>query len=246
MFDFSFLTAPASLSFGESNLELILSGWKASVLAFLAAMALALLLGIPVGVFRTVPRPGLLRRAAGCFVELFRNVPMLVQLFLWFFVLPELLPRSAGNWLKRDLPDPEFWTLAAALGFFMSARVAEIVRAGLQSLPRGQREASLAIGFREVHVYVLILLPQVLRIVFPPLTTEFANCFKATAIGLTIGYIELTQRTREISEQTFRTFEIFLVATLVYMLSIFTITMLLQAAERALRLPGLAPRTAGH
>lgn len=238
MFDFSFLTQPATLSFGESNLDLIFMGWRASIAAFLAAMALALTLGIPIGVIRTLPRRPIARALTEVYVDVFRNIPMLVQLFLWFFVLPELLPRAAGNWLKRDLPHAEYWTLAVALGVFMSARVVEIVRAGVQSLPRGQREVSEALGLNNRDTYRYVLLPQVLRIVFPPLTTEFANCFKATAIGLTIGYVELTQRTREISEQTFRTFEVFMVATLVYMLSIFAITMLLQTIERLIRLPG--------
>ena len=241
MFDFSFLGEKASLGMGESNLHLMLSGWAATVAAFAASMTLALAIGIPLGIARTVQGRVWPGRLTGLYVEVVRNIPLLVQLFLWFFVLPEILPRAAGRWLKRDLPSPEFWTLAVALGVFMSARVVELVRSGVQSLPRGQREASAALGLHQGRTYRLVLLPQVLRVVFPPMTTEFANCFKATAVGLTIGYIEITQRAREISEQTFRTFEIFLVATMIYGLSIFAITMLLQAMEHAVRIPGLRP-----
>lgn len=240
MLDLSFLADPATLSFGKSNLDLVLSGWKATVAAFVGSMCIALVLGVPIGVLRTLQGPRWLIAATRAYVDVFRNIPMLVQLFLWFFVLPEVLPEAAGRWLKRDLPSPEFWTLAIALGVFMSARVVELLRAGIQSLPRGQREASQALGLHQGSTYRLVLLPQVVRIVFPPLTTEFANCFKATAVGLTIGYVELTQRTREISEQTFRTFEIFLVTTAVYVLSIFAITLALQLAERAIRIPGTA------
>ena len=241
MLDFTFLTEPASLSLGETNLEIMLSGWEATVLAFVGAMSIALALGVPIGVLRTLEGRAWIRRMTSIYVEIFRNIPMLVQLFLWFFVLPELLPRAAGQWLKRDLPSPEFWTLAIALGVFMSARVIELVRSGVQSLSRGQREACHALGLQQRNAYRLVLLPQVIRIVFPPLTTEFANCFKATAVGLTIGYVELTQRAREISEETFRTFEIFLIATAVYASSIFVITLVLHLIEHMIRIPGLGP-----
>ncbi len=245
MLDFGFLTDPSTLSFGDTNLQLVLSGWKATTSAFVASMAIALAVGVPMGVLRTAHGPrwaGLLTRA---YVDVFRNIPMLVQLFLWFFVLPEIVPAPVGRWLKRDLPNPEFTTLAVALGVFMSARVVELIRAGVQSLPKGQREASQALGLHRRNMYRLVLLPQVLRIVFPPLTTEFSNCFKATAVGLTIGYVELTQRTREISEQTFHTFEIFMVTTIVYVSSIFAITMLLHLVERMIRIPGIASARAG-
>ncbi len=238
MLDFGFLTEQATLSFGETNLELVLSGWKATTYAFIASMAIAIALGVPLGVLRTMHGPRWAKWLTRAYVDVFRNIPMLVQLFLWFFVLPEILPAPAGRWLKRDLPNPEFTTLAVALGVFMSARIIELVRAGVQSLPRGQREASQALGLHQRNMYRLVLLPQVVRIVFPPLTTEFSNCFKATAVGLTIGYVELTQRAREISEQTFHTFEIFTVITAVYVLSIFAITMFLHLVERAIRIPG--------
>ena len=71
-----------------------------------------------------------LRARGDAYVEMFRGVPLLVQMFLWFFVVPEIVPRDWGRWLKRDLPDPEFWTAVVALGFYTACRVAEQVRAG--------------------------------------------------------------------------------------------------------------------
>ena len=147
------------------------------------------------------------------------------------------MPEAAGRWLKRDLPNPDYWTLTVALGIFMSARVVELVRSGVRSLPRDQLEASRTLGLSQYGAYRKVILPQVARIVFPPLTTEFTNCFKATSVGLTIGYVEVTQRAREISEQTLRTFEIFLIATLFYALSILVITVTLQVIEHAIRIP---------
>ncbi|MGE4242132.1 amino acid ABC transporter permease [Ramlibacter sp.] len=238
MLDFAFLSLPATLGTGESNLALVFDGWRRTLAAFAGAMTLALVVGLPLGVVRTLPRARIAQRAIAAYVEVVRNVPLLVQLFLWFFVLPEILPRAAGDWLKRDLPDAPYWTLVVGLGVFMSVRVIELTRAGVGSLGRGQREACFALGLHARDEYRFVLLPQALRIVLPPFTTEFTNCIKGTSVGLTIGYIEVTQRAREISEQTFRTFEIFFIATLVYLVTILTVVVVLQALEHALRLPG--------
>lgn len=245
MLDFTFLSLPASLGSGESNLSLMLDGWRHTMAAFAGAMTLALLVGLPLGVLRSLPDRSLPSRAIGVYVEVVRNVPLLVQLFLWFFVVPELLPKAAGDWLKRDLPHPEYWTLVFGLGIFMSVRVVELTRAGMRSLGRGQHEACFALGMNRRDGYRFVLLPQALRVVLPPFTTEFTNAIKGTSVGLTIGYIEVTQRAREISEQTFRTFEIFAVATAVYLLSILCVVLVLHAVERALRRPGTTSLAAG-
>lgn len=238
MLDFSFLLGPATLGVGQSNLDLMLAGWVNTLRAFAGAMFLALAIGVPLGVIRSLPGGGWASRLVAGYVEIFRNIPLLIQLFLWFFVVPELVPERLGWWLKRDLPQPEYWNLVFALGIFMSARVVELTRAGIGSLGKGQGEAATALGLGMADTYRFVLLPQALRIVMPPLTTEFANCLKASSIGLTVGYIEITQRAREISEQTFRTFEIFAVATLGYFLTIAVIVLLLQVLEHALRIPG--------
>src|SRR5204863_2771151 len=123
------------------------------------------------------------------------NVPLLVQMFLWYFVLPELVPRGIGTWLKQ-LPDASFYTAVVALGFYTSARVAEQVRAGLLSLARGQGWAALALGLTPTQAYAYVLLPMAYRIILPPLTSEFLNIIKNSAVALTIGLMELTARAR--------------------------------------------------
>ncbi len=134
--------------------------------------------GSIVGVLRTLPS----KTASWigfCYVEFFRNMPLLVQLFLWFFVLPELLPRAAGLWLKQ-LPNAPFWTAAIGVGLFMSARVAVQLAAGIASLPRGQKQAATALGLTTVQGYRYVLLPMAFRIILPPLTSEFLNTIKNT------------------------------------------------------------------
>ncbi len=131
----------------ETYLDWLATGLGWTLAVSLTAWLLALLIGIAVGALRTAPsRPIALLGSA--WVELFRNIPLLVQMFLWFFVVPEFLPQEWGLWVKQDMPAKEFVTAALCLGFFTSARVAEQVRAGIGSLPRGQRDAALALGSR--------------------------------------------------------------------------------------------------
>ena len=110
-------------------------------------------------------------RFGNVYVELFRDVPLLVQMFLWYFVVPEIVPHAFGTWLKQ-LPNASFYTAVVALGLYMSARVAEQVRAGILSLPRGQRQAALALGLTLPQTYAYVLMPMTYRIIMPPLTSE--------------------------------------------------------------------------
>ena len=148
-------------------------------------------------------------RLGNAYVELFRNIPLLVQMFLWYFVLPELLPADLGDWLKQ-LPDASFYTAVVALGFYTSARVAEQVRAGISSLAarpaHGRRSRS---GLTLPQTYVYVLLPMAYRIILPPLTSEFLNIIKNSAVALTIGLMELTARARAMQEFSFQVFEAF-------------------------------------
>ena len=125
----------------ETYLDWLITGLGWTLAVSLAAWLLALSIGIVVGTLRTAPQRWLAALGAA-WVELFRNVPLLVQMFLWFFVVPEFLPREWSLWVKQDMPAKEFVTAALCLGFFTSARVAEQVRAGVGSLPHGQRDAA--------------------------------------------------------------------------------------------------------
>src|SRR2546423_3608088 len=160
----------------HTYLQTLLLGTGWTLATALAAWAMALVLGSIVGVMRTTPHAWL-ASTGNAYVELFRNVPLLVQMFLWYFVLPELVPRTFGNWLKQ-LPDASFYTAVVALGFYTSARVAEQVRAGIMSLASGQRLAALALGLTLPQAYWYVLLPLAYRIVLAPLTSEVLNGIK--------------------------------------------------------------------
>ncbi len=138
-------------------------------------------------------------------------------MFLWYFVLPELLPRALGEAMKQ-MPPPwgSFVPALLCLGFYTSARVAEQVRAGIQSLPRGQHMAGTALGHTLPQTYRYVLLPQAFRIILPPLTSEFMNIMKNSSVALTIGLVELTARARAIQEFSFQVFEAFTAATVIY------------------------------
>ena len=220
----------------HTYLQTLLFGTGWTLATALSAWVMALALGSIVGVLRTVP-VGWLARCATGYVELFRNIPLLVQMFLWYFVLPELVPRDIGTWLKQ-LPDASFYTAVVALGFYTSARVAEQVRAGISSLPRGQQLASLALGLTLPQAYRYVLLPMAYRIVLPPLTSEFLNIIKNSAVALTIGLMELTARARAMQEFTFQVFEAFTAATLIYIVINIAVTFAMRRVERTVAVPG--------
>jgi glutamate/aspartate transport system permease protein len=216
----------------------ILSGLMWTLLVALAGWVIAFTLGSVVGIARTV-KNRILRGIAGAFVEVFRNVPLLVQMFLWYFVLPEILPRSAGLWLKRGLPYAEFWTAVVCLGIYTACRVAEQVRSGIEAIGRGQGYAGLATGLTPPQVYRHILLPMAYRIIVPALTTEFLSIFKNSSLALTIGVLELTGRTRQISEYTFQPIEMFTTATVLYGFVTLTIALVMRIVEGRIRVPGM-------
>ncbi|MCZ6493412.1 MAG: amino acid ABC transporter permease, partial [Planctomycetota bacterium] len=157
-----------------------------------------------------------LRGIGTVYVTIFRNVPLLVQMFLWYFVFPELLSEEAGRWVKRDLPLPEVTTAVVALGLYTASRVGEQVRAGINAITQGQHYAAMAMGLTQIQVDRYVLLPVSYRIIMPPLTSEFLGIFKNSSLALSIGVLELTARTRQIEEYTFQGIEAFTAATVLY------------------------------
>ena len=176
---------------------------------------------------------------ANVYVTIFRNVPLLVQLFLWFFVFPELLPDDAGMWVKRGLPLPEFWTAVVCLGLYTASRVAEQVRAGINSIGRGQQYAAMAIGLTPSQVYRYVLLPVAFRIIIPPLTSDFLGVFKNSSLALTIGVLELTAMTRQIEEYSYAGFEAFTAATVLYIGVTAIVMWAMRIVETRVRIPGM-------
>lgn len=224
---------------GEGTyLDWLLEGLKWTVTLSLSAWLIALLVGAVVGVLRTVPN-----RVAGAvaasYVEVFRNIPLLVQLFIWYFVFPELVPAELGNTFKQMNPLLQQFTAAMlCLGLFTAARVAEQVRAGINSLPPGQRAAGLAMGFTQIQVYRYVLLPMAFRIIVPPLTSEFLNIFKNSAVATTIGLIELSRQAQQLVDYTAQPYEAFIAVTLLYVCINITVMFVMRFVEQRVRVPG--------
>jgi glutamate/aspartate transport system permease protein len=212
-------------------------GW--TLATALAAWVIALTLGAFVGTVRTTNLRWAVR-LGNFYVEIFRNVPLIVQMFLWFFVVPELLPKALGDFVKQ-MPPPwgSYLPAVMCLGIFTSVRVAEQVRAGINSLPRGQRFAGTAMGLTEAQTYRHVILPQAFRIILPPLTSEFMNVIKNSSVALTIGLLELTGRARAMQEFSFRVFEAFTAATVIYLLTNLIVVLLMRGIEKKVRVPGL-------
>lgn len=215
---------------GRTYLEWMLSawGWTLSVAAF--SLLLALVLGSGVGILRTAPNRAL-ALAGEAWTELFRNIPLLVQIFLWYHVVPGVFPV-----LKQV---PSFALVVLALGLFTSARVSEQVRAGIQSLPRGQRDAGLALGLTLPQTYRFVLLPMAFRIVIPPLTSESMNIVKNSSVAFAVSISELTMFAMQAQEETSRGIEIYLAVTGAYFVSAFAVNRFAKLIERRVRVPGM-------
>ena len=231
-------------------LNYLLAGLAWTLVTALAAWVLALSIGSVIGTLRTTPLVWVVR-LGNAYVEVFRNVPLLVQMFLWFFVLPELLPERIGNAIKQ-MPPPwgSYLPAVLCLGIYTSVRIAEQVKAGIQSLPHGQRLAGTALGLSLPQTYRYVLLPMAMRIVMPPLTSEFLNIIKNSSVALTIGLLELTGRARAMQEFSFKVFEAFSAATVIYLVTNLVIVLLMRMLENKIRVPGYigsaSPITPGH
>lgn len=215
----------------------LLSAWGWTLSVSLLALILALVLGSLVGIVRTLPNSPWLVRLGNAWVELFRNIPLLVQVFVWYFVIPQLIPPL------KELPT--VMTVVLALGFFTSARIAEQVRSGIQALPKGQRYAGMAVGFTTPQYYRYVLLPMAYRIILPPLTSETMNIFKNSSVAFAVSVPELTTYFIQSSEETSRPIEMFLGVTALYIVSAFTINRIMAFIEKKTRVPGFIVQASG-
>jgi glutamate/aspartate transport system permease protein len=220
-------------------LQYLVIGLAWTVATGVAAWIIALVIGSIVGTLRTTGNRWV-ERICHVYVEIFRNIPLIVQMFLWFFVFPEFLPKALGDAVKQ-MPPPwgSFVPAVLSLGIFTSVRVAEQVRAGIQSLPRGQMMAATANGLTRTQAYRFVVLPQSFRIILPPLTSEFMNVLKNTSVALTIGLMELTARSRAMQEFSFKVFEAFATATVLYILMNLVVVVAMNWLEARVRVPGL-------
>jgi His/Glu/Gln/Arg/opine family amino acid ABC transporter permease subunit len=220
---------------GAWLLQGLITTLEISVLAWLLAVAL----GILSGALRTVAFLPL-RWAATFYVEFFRNVPLLVWMFFWYFGVPPLLPRPVQDWLFDH--SAEFWAGMFALGVYHGARMSEVIRSGIQSIPRTQFEATQAIGLTTFQAYRLIILPVALRLIMPPLTNDSLNLLKNSSVALTISVAELTFQTRQIETYTARAIEALTAGTLIYLVLCLSIATVTARIERRYAIPGLIAR----
>jgi His/Glu/Gln/Arg/opine family amino acid ABC transporter permease subunit len=220
---------------GAWLLQGLITTLEISVLAWLLAVAL----GILSGALRTVAFLPL-RWAATFYVEFFRNVPLLVWMFFWYFGVPPLLPRPVQDWLFDH--GAEFWAGMFALGVYHGARMSEVIRSGIQSIPRTQFEATQAIGLTTFQAYRLIILPVALRLIMPPLTNDSLNLLKNSSVALTISVAELTFQTRQIETYTARAIEALTAGTLIYLVLCLSIATVTARIERRYAIPGLIAR----
>ncbi|MFY3383577.1 amino acid ABC transporter permease [Paracidovorax sp. MALMAid1276] len=218
-------------------LDWMLSAWGWTVSVSLLALLLALVLGSLIGTLRTLQDRPVIVRLGNAWVELFRNIPLLVQIFLWYHVLPSLFPVLRGV--------PGFVLVVLALGFFTSARIAEQVRSGIQALPRGQRYAGMAMGFTTFQTYRYVLLPMAYRIIIPPLTSETMNIFKNSSVAFAVSVAELTMFAMQAQEETSRGIEVYLAVTALYVISAFAINRIMAFVEKRVRIPGMVVASGG-
>jgi len=225
---------------GRTYLQWMLDAWRWTLAVAGASWVVAMVFGALFGTLRTLPNSPWLTRLANAWVELFRNIPLLVQIFIWYFVVPKVFPAM------KDLPS--FLLVVFALGFFTSARIAEQVRAGIQALPRGQRYAGMAMGFTTAQTYRYVLLPMAFRIIVPPLTSESMNLLKNSSVAFAVSIAELTMFAMQAQEETSRGVEIYLAVTLLYAASAFAVNRVFAVIEKKVQIPGyvVAGSGGGH
>lgn len=222
-----FLTDDGS---GRTYLQWMFDAWGWTLAVAGASWVVAMVVGALFGTLRTLPNSPFLTRLANIWVEVFRNIPLLVQIFIWYFVIPKIFPAM------KDLPS--FVLVVFALGFFTSARIAEQVRAGIQALPRGQRYAGMAMGFTTAQTYRYVILPMAIRIIIPPLTSESMNLLKNSSVAFAVSIAELTMFAMQAQEETSRGIEIYLAVTALYAVSAFAVNRVMAVVEKKLQIPG--------
>lgn len=199
----------------------LVSGVVVTLKLSVIAIALSFITGLLIAVMRmSHNRP--LRWFAHAYLEFFRNTPLLVQIFFWYFGSYRVLPMVVNDWLNEV--GFEFAAAVIALTIYTSAFIAEDIRSGVLSIPREQMEAARSAGFSYLQSMRYVILPQAVRITIPPLINQFLNLAKNSSLAMTIGVMELTYQARQVESYTFKGFEAFSAATVVYVVISLVIT----------------------
>lgn len=214
--------------------EWLLTGIKTTFELSAISIVLAFLLGLVIAVMRmSNVRP--VRWFAHGYLEFFRNTPLLVQIFFWYFGSYKILPTAVNDWLNTM--NIEFAAAVIALTIYTSAFIAEDIRSGVRAIPKEQMEAARSSGFSYLRSMQYIILPQAVRLTVPPLINQFLNLTKNSSLAMTIGVVELTYQARQIESYTFKGFEAFTAATLVYVVLSFAITGLMTLYSKRVLTP---------
>lgn len=228
-------------------LQILASGVWTMLWTALGAFVIAFLLGSLIGIMRTLPNKPL-SFIGTCYVELFRNIPLIVQLFFWAFVFPQLLPLSMstgsgemvpGGWWQNILNDNPAIIGVFALGLYTAARIAEQIRAGINTVSKGQKNAAFALGLTQNQNYRYVILPVAYRIVWPTLTSEAMNVFKNSAVLFALSVLNFFAYTKTMREETSQDIVILILSTPVYLIITYCIKYLMAWVEKRMAVPGL-------
>ncbi|MFM2343561.1 MAG: hypothetical protein RLZZ210_169 [Pseudomonadota bacterium] len=215
--------------------EWLIEGFSWTFKVAICAFIIAMIIGSILGIMRTTNSKKL-NLIGNSYVELFRNIPLIVQLFLWFHVMPEVLPESMGMWVKQNV---QSWVLAIlGLGLFTSARISEQVRSGILTIPSGQRMAGLALGLTEWQTYLYVRLPMAYRIIMPTLTSESMNIFKNSSVTFAVGVLETFFYGKQMIEKTAQEYEVLIAIALIYVCVALSANLIMGRIERMTRVPG--------
>ncbi len=191
----------------------LLDGIRITIELSAISIVISFVLGLAIAMMRmSSVRP--VRWVAHGYLEFFRNTPLLVQIFFWYFGSYKVLPQVVNDWLNSV--NFEFAAAVIALSIYTSAFIAEDIRSGVRSIPKEQMEAARSAGFSYISAMRYVILPQAVRITIPPLVNQFLNLTKNSSLAMTIGVAELTYQARQVESYTFKGFEAFTAATLVY------------------------------
>lgn len=214
------------------NLPALLHGaWLTLEISFLSILA-GLVIGTAGAVARTAG-PRWAGRFCGAYVEAIRNTPLLIQIFLIYFGLPALM-REVDPGLAGYFRFSGFWAGFIALTIYAGAYNLEVIRAGIEAVPRGQWEAATSTGLSFLQTYRKVILPQGFRISLPALTNNFISILKQSALVHVTGFRELTFVGYDLNSWTFRAFEVFGAVTVIYLVLVFGLSALLAVLERRL------------
>jgi polar amino acid transport system permease protein len=207
--------------------QLIFQGLVTTLALAAGAWLLAMFLGLLLAVIRLTEHKWV-RTLVSAYVEYHRNVPTLVQLIVWYFGIPALFSRGVQIWLGRH--HPEFLSAMVALGMCQAAYFSEDIRSGLRALGAGQSEGSRSLGMTYLSSMRHVILPQAIRHAAPALVNDSVLLFKNTSLAMVIGLAELTYAVRNVDSQTFRTFDCYFIATVLYLMG----SLLLMALARGI------------